>query len=202
MALVVGLTGGIGSGKSLAGEAFQRLGAPLIDADQLSREAVAPGSEGLGEVVARFGKEFLLANGELDRRLVRARIFRDPTARRVIEGIIHPIVRARMEAWNETQKSPYVIHMIPLLLEKRLEGTVDRVLVVDVPPERQISRVMARDQVSENEVRAILAAQVSREERIHRADDVIDNSRGLLELQAAVEAMHQEYLAMSLMKDP
>jgi dephospho-CoA kinase len=200
--LIVGLTGGIGCGKSRAAELFEGHGVPVIDADLLAREAVSPGSSGIREVEDYFGPQYLCADGSLDRGRMRARIFRDPEARGVLEGIIHPIVRREISRWNAEQRAPYVIHVIPLLLEKGLERSVHRVLVVDCLPEQQVARAVARDGVTEADIEAVIASQVSRAERLARADDVIDNGADAGALEAAVSAKHQDYMRLAVQQVP
>jgi dephospho-CoA kinase len=191
--LVVGLTGGIGSGKSAAAELFAALGAPVIDADRVAREVVEPGTAGLDAVVALLGPEALDSAGGLNRALVRERMFADPELRRRLETVIHPRVRSRIEAWLEAQDAPYAVLVIPLLLEAGQTDLVDRVLVVDVPEPVQMERAAGRDGVEPGRIRAIMEAQCSRAERLAAADDVIDNSGAPERLEEQVRRLHDRY---------
>ena len=196
--LRIGLTGGIASGKSAAAAVFAELGVPVIDSDVIAREVVAPGSHGLAAIRARFGEGVLQADGQLDRRALRAQVFADPTARRELEALTHPLIRERMAAQSAAAGGPYQIHAIPLLVEggARRPG-IDRVLVIDCPEEIQVQRVMARDRADEAGARAVLAAQASRAQRLAAADDVIVNDQGLETLREAVVTLHQRYLGLA-----
>jgi len=196
--LVVGLTGGVGSGKSTVAEIFRELGVPVIDADQLARELTLPGQPALREITEAFGTEVLDAQGRLDRAALRRIVFADEGARRRLEAILHPRIRERMEeALAEVAEAPYAILVIPLLLETRQQDLVDRILVVDADPDLQVRRVMARDGVDEAQVRAIMAAQVDRETRLAAADDLILNEDDLDDLKGQVQALHQRYLKLA-----
>ena len=194
----VALTGGIASGKSAVERCFARRGIDICDADRVARDVVAPGTEGLQEIVATFGGEVLGADGALDRRGMRERVFADPGARRRLEQIIHP--RVRNALWEATQsvRSAYGLLVIPLLVESGDYAWVDRVLVVDVPRELQISRLLSRDGITCELAESMIDAQASREQRLAIADDVIDNSADLESLDAAVEALHRRYLQMAV----
>ena len=196
--LRIGLTGGIASGKSAAAAVFAELGVPVIDSDVIAREVVAPGSPGLAAIRARFGEGVLQADGQLDRRALRAQVFADPTARRELEALTHPLIRERMAAQSAAAGGPYQIPAIPLLVEggARRPG-IDRVLVIDCPEEIQVQRVMARDRVDEAGALAVLAAQASRAQRLAAADDVIVNDQGLETLREAVITLHQRYLGLA-----
>ena len=196
-ALVVGLTGGIASGKSTVGRLFEAHGVVVVDADQLAREVVAPGSDGLAAVCARFGEDVLDADGALDRSRMRERVFSDPRARADLEAIIHPRVRAAMDERLAEARSAYAMAMIPLLLETGQQQRFDRILVVDVPRDLQIARVQARDGSTLQVVEGILAAQVDRDHRLSVADDVISNDADLASLEAAVARLHERYLALA-----
>ena len=192
---IVALTGGVASGKSAVAERFARLGAAVFDADVAAREAVAPGTPGLDEIVARFGNDVLDANGGLDRKAMRRRIFGDPDARLALETIVHPRVRAMLRERAEGARAPYAMLAIPLLVENRIAyGWVDRVLVVDAPSEVQRSRLMARDSITPELADAMLAAQSTREQRLAIADDVISNTGTLEDLDRAIDALHRRYL--------
>jgi dephospho-CoA kinase len=193
----VALTGGIGSGKSSASALFAGLGVAVIDADTISHALTAPGGEALPEITAAFGAELLDADGVLDRAALRRRVFGDTAARRRLEGILHPRIRARMFADAEAAGGPYAILAIPLLFETGQDTLADRVLVVDLPEPMQIERVMARSGLADDEVRRIIASQVSRTERLAGADDIIDNSGPPEALPPQVEALHRRYLALA-----
>jgi len=194
-ALRIGLTGGIASGKSAVADAFARRGVPIVDTDQLAREVVEPGTPALAAVVEAFGPDVLGPDGRLDRRRLRQRVFADAADRRRLEGILHPAIRTAMHARAEAVDAPYVVIAIPLLVENGLQRAVDRVLVVDCAPEVQLARLLARDGETVEGARAILAAQVSREQRLAAADDVITNDGTLADLDARVGALHERYLA-------
>jgi dephospho-CoA kinase len=210
----VGLTGGIASGKSRAAEVFAQSGVPVIDSDVIAREVVAPGSAGLDAIRSRFGAGVLLPDGSLDRRALRERVFADPTARRDLEAITHPLIRQKMADDSARAGGPYQIHVIPLLAEGARKDAAaaaaagdpppagrprgfDRILVIDCPEQMQVARVMARDRVDEAGARAVLAAQASRADRLALADDVILNDRGPEALEQAVRTLHQRYLALA-----
>ena len=195
----VALTGGIASGKSTVAELFARHGVPLIDTDVIAREVVEPGQPALGEVVAVFGPEILGDDGRMDRRLMRERVFADPTARRRLEAILHPAIRAEMELQSRAaaNTAPYQLLVIPLLAEGGRRDHVDRVLVVDASEDVQVQRLVARDRVSEAQARAALQAQAGRADRLAMADDVIVNTGAPHDLEAQVELLHQRYLELA-----
>ena len=195
--LRVGLTGGIASGKTRVAEMFAALGAPVVDTDAVAREVVEPGSAGLRAVRAAFGDSVLTADGALDRRKVRELVFGDAAARARLEAILHPLIRARTLERLEGLEAPYVIVVVPLLLETDFADLVDRILVVDCPPETQIERVVARDRASRDEARAILAAQADRATRLGAADDVVDNGGTLDRTRAQVAELHARYLELA-----
>jgi dephospho-CoA kinase len=192
--LRIGLTGGIASGKSTVTQRFAELGVPVIDADVASRKVVEPGSQGLAQVVERFGAG-VLADGQLDRRALRNLIFKDSSLRQALDAILHPLIRAEMEREVAQAQTPYVVMAIPLLVEGGSEGKrVDRVLVVDADETLQIQRLQARDGSSEQQARAILASQASRAARLAAADDVLLNTGTVAELRQAVDRLHEQYL--------
>ena len=192
--LVVGLTGGIGSGKSAAADEFARLGATVVDTDAIAHELTAPGGAALPEIRALFGPEFIGANGAMDRGKMRELAFSDPRARRQLEGLLHPMIREESARRIAAATGPYVVHVVPLLVESGEYGRrVDRVLVVDVPEATQIARVRTRG-LSEGAVRAIIRTQATRETRLAAADDVIENGGSLEQLRAQVGALHEKYL--------
>lgn len=195
--LKVGLTGGIASGKSTVADLFEALGAPLIDTDVLARKVVEPGTPGLAAVRDEFGPGVLTERGELDRRKLRSIVFADDEKRRRLESILHPLIRERLRAELDRLDAPYVIIAVPLLIETDFAELVDRILVVDVPVEVQLARLMARDGSTRAEAQAIIDAQVDRETRLARADDIIDNSGDLASTRTQVEALHRRYLQLA-----
>ncbi len=194
---VLGLTGGIGSGKTAASDAFARLGVPVIDTDRLARDVVAPGAPALAEIAAAFGAEMLDADGTLDRAKMRERVFGDPVARRRLESITHPRIRQLAHARIEALDAPYCLLVVPLLVEGGMKAMVDRILVVDAPEPLQLARVMARDGVDEPLAQAIIAAQASRTERLACADDVLVNDADRATLEARVAELHARYLTLA-----
>jgi dephospho-CoA kinase len=196
--LRIGLTGGIASGKSTAASRFAELGVPVIDADEASRAVVGPGTEGLEQVLRRFGPQVLAADGALDRRTLRNLIFSDAAARADLNAILHPLIRARMQLQLASAVGPYVVMAIPLLIEGGHERErVDRVLVVDVDEAVQLERLVRRDGSTQEQARAILAAQSSRDARLSAADDVLSNSGSVTDLRHAVDALHARYLELA-----
>lgn len=192
------LTGGIASGKTAVSDAFARRGVPVLDADVIAREVVAPGQPALAAVVEAFGPAVLAADGTLDRRALRARVFDDPADRRRLEAILHPAIRAAFAAQSAAlaaSGAPYQLHAIPLLVETGRAPAYDRVLVVDCPEAVQRRRLLARDGETPERVAAILAAQATREARRAVATEVLDNSGSLADLEAAVDRLHETYLA-------
>jgi len=200
--LRVVVTGGIASGKSTVADLFARLDVPVIDTDVIAREVVEPGSPALAEVVAAFGPDVLGPDGRMDRRRMRERIFADPGAKRRLESILHPAIRAEMERQSRTAGGPYQILVIPLFAEGGQRDHVDRVLLVDVPEELQIERLMLRDGVSDEQARASLNAQATRARRLAMADDVIRNSGQVGELADRVTELHEKYVALSAALPP
>lgn len=195
--LVVGLTGGIGSGKSTVAEGFAALGTPVIDADRLARELVEPGQPALEEIIATFGPDCISANGRLDRDHMRRQIYADDTRRRQLESILHPRIRQRIKHLLADISAPYCIVVIPLLLETGQTDLVDRILVVDTPEKEQLKRVAARDGLTHNAVSAIMAAQTDRSTRLNAADDVICNDSDLESLTGRIQELHQLYMELS-----
>ena len=196
-AFVVGLTGGIASGKSTVAEYFAALGAPVIDADAVAREVVAPGEPALAQLVAAFGEDILTSEGELDRARLREAAFSDDGHRRQLEAILHPAIGERMQQRIVEADSPYVIQMVPLLVETGAHHLVDRVLVVDAPESTQIERVTARDGVPAEQAEAILRAQADRDHRLAHADDVILNDGDPDHLAQWVSELHHAYMDMA-----
>ncbi len=200
--LTVGLTGGIGSGKSAVTRLFEDLGVPVIDADQASREVVKPGQPALQQLAQRFGDQIIDSRGELLRKALREIVFTDEQARKDLEAILHPLIRQRIERQLEELSDPYAVLAIPLLIETGASYQVDRILVVDCPVSEQVRRVSSRDGVSEAQVEAILATQASREQRLKAADDVIENSGTIEELKPRVAALHRKYLELAEQASP
>jgi dephospho-CoA kinase len=192
-ALRVGLTGGIASGKSSAAAEFARLGVPVIDADEIGREVTAPGAPVLAKLAALRPDEPLVRGGELDRRRLRALMFRDDALRSRVEALLHPRILALIRERVQAVDAPYAVLVIPLLDESHLGSVVDRVLVVDVPESTQVERLVRRDRETEPDARRMLAAQMSRASRLALADELIDNSASPAELKAQVEALDQYY---------
>ncbi|MBB5208965.1 dephospho-CoA kinase [Chiayiivirga flava] len=196
--LRIAVTGGIASGKTAVTQRFEALGVRVIDADIVSRELVEPGQAALTDIEARFGAHVLQADGRLDRRTLREIVFSDAQARRDLEAILHSRVRARLRADAEAATGPYVLLAIPLLAESTYPyDWLDRVLVVDVPREVQIARVMRRDGVTRAEAELSLAAQASRAARLALADDVIINDGAVDALDAIVARLHLHYLGLA-----
>lgn len=197
MGLVVGLTGGIGSGKSAAAAEFGRLGATVVDTDAIAHELTRAGGAAMPEVRRLFGAEFVDAGGAMDRAKMRAHAFRDPEAKRNLERLLHPMIRAESERRIAAASGRYVIHVVPLLVESAgYRERVSRVLVVDCPEEVQVARVRQRSGLAEEEIRRILKSQASRQDRLAAADDVIDNSGPIDALHKQVGKLHADYLAM------
>jgi dephospho-CoA kinase len=191
------LTGGIASGKSACARRFAALGASVVDADVVARELVAPGMPALGEIAAAFGAHMLDSAGSLERAEMRALVFGDAEARRRLEAILHPRVRAEMRARAEVATGAYALLVVPLYAESGGYDFVDRVCVVDLPRDIQLARAIARDRMTPSLAEAMLEAQASREQRLAIADDVIDNSGAPDGLDAQVRALHEQYLALA-----
>lgn len=193
---ILGLTGGIGSGKSAVATHFGNLGVHLVDADHAARWVVEPGRPALALITEHFGSDVLQADGQLDRATLRQRIFEHPEERRWLENLLHPLIGEEIIRDLASAQSPYAILVSPLLIESGQQRMTQRVLVVDAPEAVQIQRTMARDKVSEEQVGAILKAQASREKRLEAADDVLVNDRDLEWLQREVERLHAFYLTL------
>ena len=193
----VALTGGIASGKSTVARLFAALGVPVIDTDVIAREVVEPGQPALAEVVAAFGEDVLDDTGRLDRRRLRERIFSDPQARRRLEAILHPAIRRGMERQSSEAGGAYQLLVIPLLAEGGRRDHVDRVLLVDVPEELQVERLMQRDGASAEQARAALRAQATRAARRAIADDLLQNTGSAEDLRNAVAQLHARYVALA-----
>lgn len=195
--LIIGLTGGIGSGKSTVARYFAELGVPIVDADVVARELVAPGSPALREIRAEFGDEVLNTDGGLDRGRLRELVFADADRRRALEAILHPRVYAEMARRVAALDTPYCIAVVPLLLETGRRDFVDRVLVVDAAEDVQRARAQRRDGATAEGVQAVMQSQLERSARRRAADDVIENDADLAALRHYVEALHRRYLALA-----
>ncbi len=195
---VVGLTGGIGSGKSAATDTFAALGVPVIDADVVARNVVEPGTSALQKITEHFGNQVITAEGTLDRAALREKVFAEPAEKTWLNNLLHPAIRQQMRRDTEAVDYPYCILSVPLLIENNLTTMTDRVLVVDCPESLQISRACARDkQSNEATIKRIMQAQVSRETRLAAADDIIDNSGTLASLKEQVNTLHARYLTIA-----
>ena len=194
---VIALTGGIASGKTEVSRRFAQLGVPVVDTDKIGRELVRPGQPLLASIARAFGAWVLDASGALDRRRLRDKVFSDPDSRHQLEALMHPRIRNEAARQVAASPGPYCILVVPLLAESGDFPGIDRVLVVDVQPEVQIERVMRRDGSGRDQALAILAAQASRTDRLAIADDVIDNSGTLAELDARVRELHERYLELA-----
>lgn len=198
--VIVGLTGGIGSGKSTVATMFGDLGVHWVDADIVAREVVEPGTPALALIAEHFGDDILMDNGALDRARLRTLVFEDPAERIWLEGLLHPVIRdeliRQLNARNgdATYSLPYVMLVSPLLLETNQHELTDRVVVVDVPQEVQIQRTMNRDTNTREQVERIIAAQMPREKRLQNADEVIDNTRELTEVAHQVGELHKQFM--------
>lgn len=192
--LIIGLTGGIGSGKTTVANLFAEHGVSIIDADQVAREVVEPGTVALSQITARFGNGILKPDGQLNRSKLRETIFANPAERQWLENLLHPLIRARMRLLAEQATSPYCLLVIPLLLEGKPNELIQRILVVDAPEALQIARTQARDNVTTEQVASIMQSQVAREQRLAAADDVIYNDGNLNSLKLQVQALHIKYL--------
>ncbi|WP_434358408.1 dephospho-CoA kinase [Parasalinivibrio latis] len=197
MAYVVAITGGIGSGKTTVANLFAEHGIDLVDADVIAREVVEPGSPGLGEIQERFGDGILLPSGQLDRAKLREHIFNHPEDKAWLNGLLHPMIREEMLRQCQEATSPYCLLIVPLLVENKLQNMADRVLVVDVSESTQVARTVSRDNVSEAQVKNILSAQATREERLAVADDIIENDHYPEQLHNKVADLHRIYLTLA-----
>jgi len=196
--LTIGLTGGIGSGKSAVADMFSRLGVPVIDADVIAHQLVEPGTEALSEVAAVFGGDILAPDGSLARKRLAKIVFDDPEKRQRLEAILHPRVRDQIRAFKEANRDQqYIIVVIPLLLESGQRDLVDRVLVVNADEPVRIARVQQRDGRSVAQIRAIIKTQADDAQRRSAADDTLDNNGSIEALQAAVQRLHEQYTALA-----
>lgn len=195
--LVIGVTGGIGSGKTAATDRFQEHGITVVDADLASRVIVEPGRPALKAIADHFGPHLIAADGSLDRRALREIVFADPAQRKWLEQLTHPLIGQEIVSQIQASTSPYTILASPLLLESSQHQMASRVLVIDVPVELQIARTVTRDETTEAGVKAIIAAQMSRQARLSKADDVICNDQDLNHLHNEVDTLHQTYLQLA-----
>jgi dephospho-CoA kinase len=195
--LVIGLTGGIGSGKSTVADALAARGAAVIDTDVIARELTEPGQPALGEIAATFGADLIGPDGRLDRDVLRTMVFSDPDARDRLERILHPRIKNRMLERLAEVDAPYAVLVIPLLFETNQHTLVDRILVVDVPETAQRERVRRRSGLTYSEIDRIVASQISRAERLARADDILDNGGDLPALSAQAERIHRTYTTLA-----
>ncbi|MEY2632012.1 MAG: hypothetical protein RIR00_666 [Pseudomonadota bacterium] len=194
MSYIVGLTGGIGSGKTTVANLFAERGAAVVDTDQIAHELTAPGGAAMPQLVACFGPDIQRPDGAMDRDAMRRRVFADPGARQQLEGILHPAIRALADQRCAAALAPYVLLVVPLLIESgQYRSRCDRILVVDCPEEIQIARVMQRNGLGESEVRAIMAAQLDRQARRAAADDIISNHAGFAEVVMKVAELDEKY---------
>ena len=197
MTLVVGLTGGIGSGKSAVSKRFEALGICVVDADLAARVVVEPGRPALGRIAARHGEDILSDDGGLDRRRLREIVFASEQERLWLEALLHPLIGEELRRQLSEANSPYALLVSPLLKEAGQDQLVDRVLIVDVPESVQVERTLARDGGSESTVRSIISTQLSRQSRLAMADDVIDNTRGFAHLDSEVERLDALYTKLA-----
>ncbi|MCZ6577713.1 MAG: dephospho-CoA kinase [Gammaproteobacteria bacterium] len=195
--LRIGLTGGIGSGKSSAAAMFARRGVPVIDADEIAKQLVAPGQPAYERIIQRFGKEFVDADGFIDRGRLRRHVFDDPASRRELEAILHPRVRRQIQRQLRVLRAPYCVIVIPLIFEANQQDLVDRILVIDAAEDTQVQRVAARSSLADDEIRKIIAAQIGRNVRLRQAHDVITNEGELEQLEERVDAFHTRYLDLA-----
>lgn len=194
---IVGLTGGIGSGKTAASDWFKSQGITVVDADVVAREVVEPGTPALEQISVHFGADVLQADGRLDRAALRRIVFEAPEQRRWLEQLLHPLIAQEIARQLAAADSPYAMLVSPLLFETGQKNFVARTLLIDVPEDLQLARTAARDSVDTAQVRSIMAAQMSREERRRRADDIVVNDAGLGELHAQLQSLHDAYLGVA-----
>lgn len=198
--LVVGLTGGVGSGKSTVATLFAKHGVPIIDADVVAREVTAPDTQDFAKIVKHFGAGIVLPDGTLNRGQLRQLIFKDPKQRLWLEKLLHPSIRTEMQKKLNEINAPYCIAVIPLLLEVEFYYFINRILVVDAPEAEQIRRVMQRDSATKSDVEAILDSQASRIDRRSKAHDIITNDGKLEDLNAQVDKLHETYTQLGKTK--
>ena len=197
MAFAVGLTGGIGSGKTTISDLFAELGVDVIDTDEISRALTAKAQPAVAQIAEQFGPDVVAADGSLNRDRMREIAFSELEARKKLQGILHPLIRAEVQRRLAGSAKLYALVVVPLLVESRGYDFADRVLVIDCSEEQQIERVMHRSRLSRDQVKAIMATQASRSERLAAADDVINNDGEIADLRSQVEKLHRQYLSLS-----
>lgn len=195
--LVIGITGGIGSGKTAATNLFEKLGINVVDADIAAREVVEKGSIALQKIAERFGQDILLDDQSLNRAKLRSIIFNDPNEKKWLEQLTHPLIRENIIANLQAANSPYVILSSPLLVESGQSSLSNKIVVVDVPEDTQLKRASQRDNNSIEQIKAIMSAQISRSERLTYADHIIDNNQDLQHLEQQVQKLHEYFLQLS-----
>ncbi len=195
--LKIGLTGGIGCGKSTVTHLFAQLGTPIIDADHIAHQLVQPGQPALEKIEQKFGGTVINDDGSLNRTVLRNIVFSDPVKKQQLEAILHPLIYAQMQNQIKQCTAAYVILSIPLLLETHRQHFVDRILVVDCPLEQQIKRVKQRDQLSDQQIQAIIASQIPRQQRLYAGDDIINNSGKISDLAEQIKKLHNLYISPS-----
>lgn len=198
--LKIGLTGGIGSGKSTICRMFAEFGVPIIDADMIAKSLVEPGQPALAMIASSFGAEMLNSDGSLNRARLRDTVFADSAKKDQLEAIMHPLIYAHISAEVAALQADYCVIAVPLLLESKNRYAVDRVLVIDCPVEAQLARVIARDQLTQQQVQAIINSQISREQRLAKADDVIENTAGPEQLAEHVKRLHNSYILLATVR--
>ncbi|AMK76321.1 MULTISPECIES: dephospho-CoA kinase [Methylomonas] len=198
--LKIGLTGGIGSGKSTVCQLFAEFGVPIVDADLIARQLVEPGQPALLVIAASFGSQMLNQDGSLNRARLRDAVFADADKKRELDGIMHPLVYEKIAADVSALTADYCVIAVPLLLESKNAYAVDRVLLIDCPVDAQIERVIARDKLTRQQVQAIIDSQMSRQERLSKADDVIDNIAGPEQLAEQVKRLHNSYILLATVR--
>lgn len=194
--LIVGVTGGIGCGKTTVTNLFAQHGVDIVDADEVAREVVRPNSKGLKELISHFGQSILNKNNTLNRGALRTLIFADDNAKNTVNTILHPLIREEMLNQLHNTMSQYCILSAPLLLENKLQNLVGQILVIDIPESLQLERTLSRDGGNITTIKSIMRSQVTREQRLAMADDIIDNSRSINNLKPQVNLLHDKYMAM------
>ncbi|MFS1538943.1 MAG: dephospho-CoA kinase [Candidatus Phlomobacter fragariae] len=198
MSYIIALTGGIGSGKSTVSDKFASLGVPIIDADIIARQIIMPNTYALNMIKQHFGSTILNNDGSLNRAKLRKKIFSDPIEKYWLNNLLHPLIHQETQRQLTLFNSPYLVWVIPLLIENNLEHLANRVLVIDVTPEEQIARIIKRDGISQQEAKNILSNQVSRTRRLQKTDDIINNHDNNLTLDETIAKLHQQYLQLTM----
>ena len=195
--LKIGITGGIGSGKTALAREFQLLGVPVFDTDEIGRKLTQVGQHSFNKIIEHFGETVLLPTGDLDRKRLREIIFNNPIERQWLENILHPMILTEISDLAQQIEAPYIVAVIPLLIESQKQHYVDRILVIDVPEDIQFKRALARDKGTPEMIRRIMQSQVSRQERLSFADDLVDNSGDISNLAFRAKTLHNHYLSLS-----